>query len=161
MRASDATTTETGTREGLLVATPERDGYEVLGVPPDADSARIRAAFRDLAARYHPDRNADPNAADRFTEITEAYAALSGSSTREGLEDPSVAEARRTGRCPGVAWLSPMDLWAGVDTTGLVEDRGGGMLREGRGSRHYESVAVERLSSRGRPTRYSKGPHRP
>ena len=43
-----------------------RDHYEVLGVPPDADAAAIKNAFRQLARRYHPDISADPNAEQRF-----------------------------------------------------------------------------------------------
>ena len=49
-----------------------RDYYEVLGVPPDADAAAIRNAFRQLARRYHPDISTEPDAEQRFTEIAEA-----------------------------------------------------------------------------------------
>ncbi|HLH68091.1 MAG TPA: DnaJ C-terminal domain-containing protein [Candidatus Dormibacteraeota bacterium] len=60
------------------MATGVRDYYEVLGVPRTADEQQIKAAFRRLAMRYHPDRNpGDPSAAERFKEINEAYAVLS------------------------------------------------------------------------------------
>ena len=50
--------------------------YIVLGVPRTESSSGIRAAFRELAKRYHPDR-AGAGAAARFQEIAEAYETLS------------------------------------------------------------------------------------
>jgi molecular chaperone DnaJ len=56
----------------------KRDYYEVLGVGRDASVSDIKAAYRRLAVQYHPDRNPDnPDAAERFKEASEAYAALS------------------------------------------------------------------------------------
>jgi curved DNA-binding protein len=55
-----------------------RDPYEVLGVDRGASRQEIQAAYRRLARRYHPDVNADPGAAERFRQINEAYAVLSG-----------------------------------------------------------------------------------
>jgi DnaJ-class molecular chaperone len=53
------------------------DFYRVLGVGPEATEEEIRKAYRQLALRWHPDRNPeDPQAADRFKEISEAYAIL-------------------------------------------------------------------------------------
>jgi len=55
-----------------------RDPYEVLGVPRDATPEEIKAAFRKLAAKHHPDRNAgDDSAQDRFKEINAAHQILS------------------------------------------------------------------------------------
>ncbi len=55
----------------------QRDYYEVLGVSRDADAKTIKDAFRQLALKYHPDRNKSPDAEARFKEIAEAYAILS------------------------------------------------------------------------------------
>lgn len=51
----------------------EQDPAEVLGVPPDAGPDQVRRAFRRLARRYHPDRNADPSALKRFLAIKAAH----------------------------------------------------------------------------------------
>jgi molecular chaperone DnaJ len=48
----------------------------VLGVAKDADQKAIKSAFRDLAMKYHPDRNKEPDAEARFKEIAEAYATV-------------------------------------------------------------------------------------
>ncbi len=58
--------------------TAGRDYYEILGVPKTADAAAIKAAFRKLAMKLHPDQNPGCKVSeDRFKEIGEAYAVLS------------------------------------------------------------------------------------
>ncbi|MER3456098.1 MAG: hypothetical protein C4304_04290 [candidate division GAL15 bacterium] len=54
-----------------------KDYYRILGVDREADSKAIGEAFRRLARQYHPDVNKDPQAAEKFKEINEAYQVLS------------------------------------------------------------------------------------
>lgn len=50
------------------------DPYSILGVARSADEAAIKSAYRKLAKQLHPDRNKDnPNAAEKFAEVTRAY----------------------------------------------------------------------------------------
>jgi len=54
------------------------DYYELLEVEREADGAQVKAAYRKLALKYHPDRNpGDHEAEERFKSINEAYAVLS------------------------------------------------------------------------------------
>ncbi|MEW6001244.1 MAG: molecular chaperone DnaJ [Nitrospirota bacterium] len=55
-----------------------KDFYEILGVSRDASETEIKKAFRQLALKYHPDRNpGDKGAEEKFKEINEAYSVLS------------------------------------------------------------------------------------
>jgi len=55
----------------------KKDYYDVLGVERSASQDEIKKAFRKLAFQYHPDRNKEPDAEEKFKEISEAYAVLS------------------------------------------------------------------------------------
>jgi len=77
----------------------------VLGVSRDADAKAIRDAFRTLALKYHPDRNKEPGAEERFKEIAEAYAILS---------DPKKRVAYDAGGI-GATGIPPEDLFGGIN----------------------------------------------
>lgn len=59
------------------------DYYAVLGVPKSATAEQIKKAYRELALRYHPDRNKDAGAEAKFKEINEAYAVLGDAEKRQ------------------------------------------------------------------------------
>lgn len=57
--------------------------YQVLGVERTAGQDEIKTAYRKLALRYHPDRNpGDPEAEERFKEVSQAYATLRDPASR-------------------------------------------------------------------------------
>ncbi len=93
------------------------DFYAILGVPRDSDEKAIKDAFRQLALKYHPDRNKDPAAAETFKQIAEAYAVLSDPKKR--------AEYDLRGRA-GVAGFSAEDLFGGVDFDDILGGLGFG-----------------------------------
>lgn len=57
--------------------------YDVLGVTPNADETTIKKSFYKLAQKWHPDKNKEPGAADKFKEINEAYEVLSDKEKRK------------------------------------------------------------------------------
>ncbi len=73
----------------------KRDYYEVLGVDKQANDDEIKKAYRSLAKKYHPDVSKEPNAAEKFKEVQEAYDCLSDPQKREqynqfGHEGPNM-----------------------------------------------------------------------
>lgn len=69
-----------------------RDCQRILQVPPEATLDEVKAAFRRLAFKLHPDLNPSPRAAEQFRELNEAYVllshALKDESSREGQSRP-------------------------------------------------------------------------
>jgi molecular chaperone DnaJ len=64
----------------------KRDYYEILGVQRNATAEQIKDAYRTLALKYHPDRNKEKDAEEKFKEISEAYAVLSDSEKRAAYD---------------------------------------------------------------------------
>jgi len=60
----------------------KRDYYEILGVARGATEAEIKRAYRQLALKWHPDRNKETGAEAKFKEIGEAYEVLSNRDKR-------------------------------------------------------------------------------
>lgn len=74
-----------------------KDYYQLLGVPRTATQKEIKAAFRKLAAKHHPDKNpGDNQAEERFKEINEAYTVLADSEKRKFYDQYGSAESRPT-----------------------------------------------------------------
>lgn len=65
--------------------------WTILGLPPGADGAAVKRAYRRLAMRWHPDRNADPLATERFKEIRAAYDRLLEAEPVDDTEEPAAA----------------------------------------------------------------------
>lgn len=62
----------------------KRDYYDILGVSRDADETEIKKSYRQLAMKYHPDRNpGDREAEERFKEAAEAYEVLRNGEKRQ------------------------------------------------------------------------------
>lgn len=60
-----------------------KDYYQTLGLARGASDEEIKRAYRRQALRYHPDKNKEPGAEEKFKEIAEAYDVLSDPRKRE------------------------------------------------------------------------------
>jgi len=64
------------------------DWYEILGVRPDATQKEIKKAYRDLAKKYHPDKNpGDQEAEEQFKKVTKAYEILGDQEKRKAFDE--------------------------------------------------------------------------
>lgn len=52
------------------------DYYKILNISPNASESEIKKAYRSLSFKYHPDKNPDPNVAEQYKLINEAYETL-------------------------------------------------------------------------------------
>jgi molecular chaperone DnaJ len=65
----------------------KRDYYEVLGISREAGEDEIRRAYKQLALKYHPDRNPNDESAEaKFKEATEAYSVLNDKEKRAAYD---------------------------------------------------------------------------
>lgn len=64
----------------------KRDYYEILGVDKKASKADIKSAYRKMALKYHPDKNKEKDAEEKFKEINEAYQVLSDDKKRQAYD---------------------------------------------------------------------------
>jgi DnaJ-class molecular chaperone len=97
------------------------DPYSTLGVSRTASEKDIKSAYRKLAKELHPDRNKDnPKAAERFSEVTQAYDLLSDKDKR-GQFDRGEIDAEG----------NPANPFAGMGGGGFGGGFGGGRARGG------------------------------
>lgn len=64
----------------------EQTWHTTLGVDKNATPSEIKAAYAKLSRQYHPDKNGDADAAERFHKVSEAYAAYKFQSRKPGKE---------------------------------------------------------------------------
>ncbi|MBR5421685.1 MAG: molecular chaperone DnaJ [Lachnospiraceae bacterium] len=113
----------------------KRDYYEVLGVDKSADDATIKAAYRKLAKKYHPDMNpGDKEAEAKFKEASEAYGVLSDADKRRQYDQfGHAAFDGSAGGNPfgGYSTMDFEDLFGGIFGDLFGGAFGGGARRSG------------------------------
>jgi curved DNA-binding protein len=107
-----------------------KDYYKTLGVDKKATKDEIKRTYRQLALKFHPDRNpGDKQAEEKFKEINEAYQVLSDPEKRSRYDQlgASYSQWQRTGQSPGSFnwedWFTPSQGPGGVRVeVGDLED---------------------------------------
>ena len=113
----------------------DKDYYAVLGVPKNASAAEVKKAYRKLAQQHHPDtKQGDPDAENRFKEISAAYDVLGDAEKRKAYDQ--VREMSASGFGPGFGRPGPGGL-AGPPEPGSAGWRA---VRAGQRRRHRRSV---------------------
>jgi molecular chaperone DnaJ len=100
------------------------DLYAVLGVPRDADGDTIKKAYRRLARQYHPDVNPDPEAQEKFKEVSTAYEVLADPQKRAAYDRGGDVFAGGFGQGSGFSFTDIMDAFFGGATPGGAQGRG-------------------------------------
>ena len=96
----------------------KKDYYEVLGVQKKASKSDIKKAYRKLALKYHPDKNPDKAAEEKFKEISEAYAVLFDDEKRQMYDQYGHAGIDQK--------YSYEDIFRGADFSDIFRGMGGG-----------------------------------
>jgi molecular chaperone DnaJ len=122
----------------------KRDYYEVLGVQRKASKDEIKDAYRKLAMQFHPDRNKDAGAEEKFKEISEAYAVLSDDQKRQ--------QYNTLGHSGFDQRYKQEDIFRGADFDSVFRDMGfGDIFRTFFGGGGFETEQ----SSRGQDLAYN------
>ena len=114
------------------------DYYQTLGVSTDTETKKIKQAYRDLAFKYHPDRNRNtPEAAEKMKRINEAYAVLSNAQKRheyDTLRQQFGSAARHRFRQS----YTEQDIFSGSDIHRILEE-----MAKSFGFRGYHDIFKE------------------
>ncbi len=89
-----------------------KDYYKIMGVARDATDAQIKAAYRKLARKYHPDVSKEKDAEARFKEVGEAYEVLKTPEKRAAYDQLG------QGPRPGEEFRPPPDWGSGFEFSG-------------------------------------------
>jgi DnaJ-class molecular chaperone len=109
-----------------------RDPYDVLGVAKNAPQKDIKAAFRKLAKKYHPDQNPDdPKAKERFNEANQAYEVIGEEAKRKQFDRGEIGPDGK----PRFQEFAGGAGAGGGDPFAAFRQRGGG---QGAGGRRFE-----------------------
>lgn len=95
-----------------------KDYYEILQINKNANNEEIKKSYRKLALKYHPDKNNDPEAAERFKEIAVAYEILSDKEKREIYD--RFGEDGLRGRFPTAFDIDPDAIFYAVVGIGAI-----------------------------------------
>lgn len=92
-----------------------KDYYKILGISKDASDEEIKKAYRQLALKYHPDRNKTADAEETFKEISQAYRILIDKKQRDVYD-----HLGEEGLNPDIYIMATMGIIVGIATVGIL-----------------------------------------
>ena len=97
--------------------TTSKNYHKALGVSKKATKDEIKKAYRRLAMLYHPDRNRSEGAEEKFKEINEAYAVLTGKEKPPETRNRGQGTGNRRPATPQEAWaMEVLRIWDEMET---------------------------------------------
>lgn len=125
------------------MAQQQKDYYEILGLSRDASQKDIKKAYRELALKYHPDRNPDDEeAAEKFKKAAEAYEVLSDPEKKRLYDTYGEAGLEGTRRRSFSSFDDIFSAFSDVFGGSLFEEFFGGSARRQRRARRGRSLRV-------------------
>lgn len=134
-----------------------KDYYEILGVPRTATAQEIKAAYRKLARKYHPDVNKATDAGNKFKDLNEAYEVLSDKQKKQRYDSLGASWNQESEFTPPPGYEN-----FGQGFSGFGGARGFSGSDFGEFSDFFESIFGEARgqSQHSQQRRYSHGPSR-
>tara|TARA_B100001093_G_scaffold472900_1_gene496391 strand:+ start:2241 stop:2738 length:498 start_codon:yes stop_codon:yes gene_type:complete len=112
--------------------------FEILKLNDGASEDDIKKAYKKLALQYHPDRNKEPEAAEKFKEISNAYQVLTGKSN---IQENNVSKGEN------YEFINPNELFAQI----FSNTTGGGFVNIGSGTTIFPNlVPMQNIAGIGR-----------
>ncbi len=130
-----------------------KDYYEALGVEPSAGEAEIKAAYRRLARKFHPDVSKEKGAEERFKSVNEAYEVLRDKEKRSAYD-----QLRARGYSPGQDFRPPPDFGEQFGQGQGGFGGGGFRFEQGAGGDGFSDFFESLFGGRGGQTRGRPAP---
>lgn len=131
----------------LICLTQAKDFYGLLGITRRASQKEIKKAYRSMSLKFHPDKNKEEGAADKFSQIAYAYEVLSNEEKKQIYdrhgEDGLKQHEERGGGGGGGGGFNPFDdFFGGGDPFANFGGGFGGGRGRDRGDQRTPSVEV-------------------
>ena len=122
---------------------PDNKLYEVLGVPRTASDEELKKKYRKLALKYHPDRNKESSAAERFKEISTAYDILGDKDKRKKYDQFGLEGFKSMEAGAGGMGGDPFDLFSNLFGGGMGGMGGRPAKRKVKGKDRVEYLDID------------------
>ncbi|KAJ9597756.1 hypothetical protein L9F63_011364, partial [Diploptera punctata] len=124
--------------EVVVAREEKKDYYSLLGVSRKATDREIKKAFRKLAVKYHPDKNKEKGAEEKFKEFAEAYEVLSDPEKRKKYDQFGSAAFDNAGGGGGQAFhFNFDDIFRNFEDDGRFSFQFGGNAYEDQGHNFF------------------------
>jgi len=122
-----------------------QDYYKILGVSKEADQEQIKAAYRNLAFQFHPDRNNEnSDTAEKMKQLNEAYAVLSDAKKRRDYDSLQQQYGSTQAYTHFRKNYSDQDIFSGSDINSIFDE-----LAKSFGFRNFDDISKEFYGKKG------------